>query len=74
MIAMEIQDLSAAELTAEKILGQLDLLTHDEAFCTSKRSVAFLTYVVRETLNGAADQIKERSIGVDVFGRDSSIR
>ncbi len=37
-----------------------------------KRSVAFLKYVVEQTLNGSAGQIKERTIGVEVFGRHPS--
>ena len=58
--------------TAEMIRAQLDLLVRDDAFRSSKRSVAFLKYVVEETLNGSAEQIKERTIGVEVFGRDPS--
>ena len=54
------------------IRAQLDLLVRDEVFRSSKRSVAFLKYVVEQTLNGSADQIKERTIGVEVFGRDPS--
>lgn len=42
----------------------------DEVFRSSKRSVQFLRYVVEQTLNGFAAQIKERTIGVEVFGRD----
>jgi hypothetical protein len=60
------------ELTAEMIRAQLDLLIRDEVFRSSKRSVAFLKYVVEMTLNGSADQIKERTIGVEVFGRHPS--
>src|ERR1700678_167295 len=60
------------ELTAEMIRAQLDLLVRDEVFCSSKRSVKFLTYVVEQTLTGSADQIKERTIGVEVFGRKPS--
>ena len=60
------------ELTAEMIRAQLELLVRDEVFRSSKRSVAFLKYVVEQTLNGSADQIKERTIGVEVFGRDPS--
>jgi hypothetical protein len=63
---------ATAELTAEMIRTQLDLLVRDDAFRSSKRSVAFLKYVVEETLNGSAEQIKERTIGVEVFGRDPS--
>jgi hypothetical protein len=54
------------------VRAQLDLLVRDEVFRTSKRSVAFLTYVVEQTLGGSADQIKERTIGVEVFGRKPS--
>src|SRR5664280_3373907 len=72
MIEEEVEHGATAELTAEMIRAQLDLLVRDDAFRSSKRSVAFLKYVVEETLNGAADQIKERTIGVEVFGRDPS--
>ena len=72
MIELEVEYGSSSELTAEMIRAQLDLLIHDEVFRSSKRSVAFLKYVVEQTLNGAADQIKERSIGVEVFDRDPS--
>jgi hypothetical protein len=60
------------DLTAEMIRAQLDLLIRDEVFRSSKRSVAFLKYVVEMTLSGSADQIKERTIGVEVFGRHPS--
>lgn len=56
----------------ERIRSQLETLIRDEGFRSSKRSVAFLRYVVEETLNGAAEQIKERTIGVEVFGRSTS--
>jgi hypothetical protein len=61
-----------ADLTPEMILAQLQLLTRDEIFRTSKRSIAFLRFVVEETLKGSEDQIKERTIGMEVFGRSSS--
>src|SRR6202161_3896547 len=60
------------DLTAEMIRAQLDMLIRDEVFRSSKRSVAFLKYVVEMTLNGSADQIKERTIGVEVFDRAPS--
>ena len=47
-------------------------MTLDEVFRSSKRSIAFLKYVVNEALNGSADQIKERTVGSEVFGRSSS--
>ncbi len=61
-----------ADLNAEMIRAQLELLTHDEIFRASRRSISFLTYVVEETLKGAGEQIKERTIGIEVFGRSSS--
>jgi len=72
MIDVEVEYGATPELTADMIRGQLELLVHDEVFRSSKRSVAFLRYVVEQTLNGSADQLKERTIGVEVFGRDPS--
>jgi len=69
---IEVEEGASVELTAEMIRAQLDLMVRDEVFCSSKRSVAFLRYVVEQTLNGSADQIKERTIGVEVFGRKPS--
>ncbi|HWB32586.1 MAG TPA: hypothetical protein VG714_05375 [Acidobacteriaceae bacterium] len=60
------------DVTAEMVRAQLELLVRDDAFRSSKRSVAFLRYVVEQTLIGSADQIKERTIGVEVFGREPS--
>src|SRR5580704_3844679 len=70
MTGLEVEDGVATGLTPEMIRAQLDLLVRDEAFRSSKRSVAFLRYVVEQTLNGASGQIKERTIGVEVFGRE----
>ncbi len=72
MIEAQAQYGTTPELTAEMIRAQLELLVRDEAFRSSKRSVAFLKYVVEMTLNGFADQVKERTIGVEVFNRDPS--
>lgn len=72
MTEVEPQDNVPAELSAEKILAQLELLARDENFSSSRRSIAFLKYVVEETLKGFDDQIKERTIGIEVFGRPSS--
>jgi hypothetical protein len=69
---IEVEDGARVEPTAEMIRAQLDLMVRDEVFRSSKRSVAFLRYVVEQTLKGAADQIKERTIGVEVFGRKPS--
>jgi hypothetical protein len=72
MIKAEVEYGAAPELTAEMIRAQLELVVRDDVFRSSKRSVAFLRYVVEQTLSGSADEIKERTIGVEVFGRDPS--
>lgn len=51
---------------------ELERVCHSEHFRTSKRSREFLRYIVRVTLDGRVDSLKERSIGIDLFGRDSS--
>jgi hypothetical protein len=60
------------QATADAVRVQLNLILQDPAFRSSKRSVQFLKYVVEKTLDGQAEQIKERTIGVDVFGRNPS--
>jgi hypothetical protein len=72
MRAADIQDHLLEEPSSEDILAQLERMTQDEVFRSSKRSVAFLKYVVGEALRGSGDQIKERTIGVEVFGRSAS--
>jgi hypothetical protein len=44
-------------------------LTAHALFYQSKRYPALLRFVVEQTLAGNADQVKERSIGMEVFGR-----
>jgi hypothetical protein len=72
MLEEVVESGTTSELPAEMIRAQLELLVRDDVFRSSKRSVAFLRYVVEQTLNGLADQIKERTIGIEVFGRDPS--
>jgi hypothetical protein len=72
MIEACVEDGSTVEISAGRVREQLDLLLNDSAFRSSKRSVAFLRYVVNQTLNGLADQLKERTIGVEVFEREPS--
>jgi hypothetical protein len=72
MIEACVEDGSTVEISTGRVREQLDLLINDSAFRSSKRSVAFLRYVVNQTLNGSADQLKERTIGVEVFEREPS--
>jgi hypothetical protein len=58
---------------AEKadILRQLDRLLDNPHFSHSKRFPSFLRYIVQEELEGRGDQLKERTLGIEVFGRNA---
>ncbi len=51
---------------------QLDRLLVHPLFANSKRYPALLAYVVDQTLQGNSADLKERSIGIEVFGRSPS--
>lgn len=42
------------------------------AFKSSRRSQQFLQHIVEKTINGQAHEVKERSLGVDLFARSPS--
>lgn len=54
------------------ILRELEKILNSQGFKASKRSQQFLSYVVKQTLDGHADLLKERSIGVELFHRPAS--
>ena len=56
----------------DAVLEQLERVLGSEAFRRSERSSALLRYVVEQTLAGAADQLKEYTVGVEALGRGSS--
>jgi len=60
------------QLNLAHIREQLDRLLVHPLFANSKRYPALLAYVVDQTLQGNAAELKERSIGVEVFGRSPS--
>ena len=73
---MPVGQKSAAEsaepnpfMDAARIREQLDRLLTHPLFANSKRYPALLAYTVEQTLLGNAGELKERSIGVEVFGR-----
>jgi hypothetical protein len=51
------------------IREQLERLIAHPLFSNSKRYPVLLAYTVEQTLKGSAAELKERSIGVEVFGR-----
>jgi hypothetical protein len=54
------------------VQAQLERIVASASFRNSKRYPALLRYVVEKTLEGNASELKERNIGIDVFGRDPS--
>jgi hypothetical protein len=56
------------EATAD-IQRQLDRLLANTHFSHSKRFPSFLRFIVQEELEGRGDQLKERTLGIEVFGR-----
>ena len=61
--------------TEEERLGiqlQLDRLLLNAHFSNSRRFPSFLRFIIREELEGRGDQLKERTLGAEVFGRDPS--
>src|ERR1017187_9033605 len=58
----------AAERQA--VIAQLERMLAHAFFSHSKRYPNLLRYVVEHALDGRIDQVKERTLGVEVFGRD----
>jgi hypothetical protein len=59
----------ALGLDPAAVREQLDRLLAHPLFSNSKRYPVLLAHSVDQTLRGNASELKERSIGVDVFGR-----
>ena len=69
-----IQDMDQSTSVSDPsmIREQLGRLLAHPLFSNSKRYPALLAYTVEQTLLGNATELKERSIGVEVFGRSPS--
>src|SRR3954451_18837438 len=50
-------------------LAQLDRILSTPLFQHSKRYPAFLRHIVEQTVRGACDDLKERTLGITVFKR-----
>src|SRR5882724_6802126 len=55
---------------SEQVRDQLARILSSPVFRNSKRYAAVLKYTVEQTLAGNTEHLKERTIGVDVFGRE----
>jgi hypothetical protein len=58
---------------AEKLLvrRELENILRHPSFLGSKRYPGLLRFVVKETLQGRGEQLKERTIGIEVFDREA---
>src|SRR5580692_5900581 len=63
---------SYTEEEKARIQLQLDRLLANIHFSNSKRFPSFLRFIVQEELEGRGDLLKERTLGIEVFGRDAS--
>ncbi len=59
-----------SEEERELVLKELDAIISSQHFRGSKRYPAMLKYVVSAAIDGRASDLKERTLGVEVFGRD----
>jgi hypothetical protein len=59
----------AGGIDHDAVLAQLDSILASQLFQHSRRYPAFLGHVVRKALEGASEELKERSLGVAVFRR-----
>ena len=57
---------------AAAVREQLERLLAHPLFSNSKRYPVLLAHTVEQTLKGNGTELKERSIGIDVFGRSPS--
>jgi len=60
-------ELSATQV--QSIRRELDLILSSDGFAASKRCQEFLRLIVEHALVGDFDQLRERMIGVEMFGR-----
>jgi hypothetical protein len=63
------ESLTEEEKTAAN--EQLERLLNNPYFSHSRRFPSFLRYVVDKTLAGQEDELKERTLGIEIFGRQA---
>ncbi len=65
---------ATAALTDEErkaIHEQLERLLSNSHFKQSRRFPSFLRFVIDQTLQGQTDLLKERTLGIEIFGREA---
>ena len=66
----ELAQLSFADKDAVQL--QMERLRASSHFKNSRRYTDLLRFVVQQTLEGHSDILKERTLGIEVFGRELS--
>jgi hypothetical protein len=70
--AAAIAKIGAVAAHEAELRIHLDEIAKGPAFKGSHRSQAFLQHVVERALHGAPEDLRERSIGIALFGRDAA--
>src|SRR5215475_11014974 len=66
----DIGDSPLDEHKRRAVRAQLERILAHPGFRNSRRFPALLRYAVECTLDGRAEQLKERTLGIEVFGRN----
>jgi hypothetical protein len=71
---MQKEEIPFAEIEqyAPEVLCALDKICESPSFRTSPKSCEFLRHIVRHTLLGTVDELKERLIGITLLGRKTT--
>lgn len=67
-----LEESHSGTVPQEAVREELKRILASHEFRTSKRSQEFLCYVIDHTLSGNSDSLKERTIGIEVFGRTAT--
>ncbi len=65
----DVRTEDAGVMSVTAVREQIERLVESPPFSHSRRFPSFLRFVVEHALSGNADQLKERIIGIEVFGR-----
>lgn len=63
---------AASRPAPDEIQRQLDKVCASDTFVKSRRLIKFLSYISERALAGDIDQLKEYTVGLEVFERDAS--
>ncbi|MGA2859232.1 MAG: hypothetical protein ABSE40_20385 [Candidatus Sulfotelmatobacter sp.] len=67
-----VSEHAAGQVTESAVREEVDRLLASPEFRASRRCQDFLRFIVEHTLAGKTDLLKERTIGMEVFGKPTS--